>query len=102
MFYNKELEIYATSEGYLDSKGVWVDGKEILYKTIMADVQPYSSERLYRSYGYNAKCTKRVFCYLDSGIKEGMKVKYEDEFYKINKIVAWDDYLDIFIDNWSS
>lgn len=100
MFYNKEIELLTQTEGYVDSKGICHDGEDIVLKKIMADVQPYSSERLYREYGYNVKCVKRVFCDLDNKIVEGMKIKYQNNFYIINKIIEWDDYLDIMIDNW--
>lgn len=100
MFYDKEIELLSETEGYVDSKGIWHDGEEVTLKTIMVDVQPYSSERLHRDYGYNVKCIKRVFCDLDNDIVEGMKIKYQNDVYIINKIIEWDDYIDIMIDNW--
>lgn len=98
MFYNKSLNLLTTTAGYLDDWGVYHEGEESVLKTIQCDIQPYSSELLYREYGYQEQVTKRVFCDLDSDIKNGISViDANNNRFKIVKIIEWDDYMDVML-----
>lgn len=97
MFYDKEIDVLTISEGYTDDYGIYHPGVEAVLKTIFCDVQPYSTERLYRDYGYNVKCTKRVFCEIDTALDVGAYVRYKGDKYIINKVIDYDDYLELMI-----
>jgi len=99
MFYRKTLEIIDLYDGSTDDDGIYHIGDEYTIKSITCDIQPYSSALLYRDYGYNEQVTKRVFCNLDADIKTGMIVKFENYKFKIIKIIEWDDYMELAIDD---
>lgn len=94
IFYNKEIEIYNKGK-FKDEFGITHNSGYKLADTLMVDVQPYSSEKLKKDYGYDLECTKRIFTDLNENIKESSIIKYLNEFFDIKKIVEWDDYLDI-------
>jgi len=98
-FYDKQIEIMSQSDGYLDDNGVWHVGEETAYKTIDCDVQPYSKEKAYQDFGFTIECTKRVFCDVDTDLKIGVTVLYNENSYIIVKLIDWDDYYDIILNN---
>lgn len=86
--------------GHLDDMGVWVEDLNVI-KTIWADIQPYSKERLLRQYGIDVEVNKRIFVDCeDPEIKVGRFIQYANkqnivETYEI-KAIPWDDgYMDI-------
>lgn len=91
MFYDKEIKILKDT-GYLDDNGLWVKGELSTIKTIECDVQPYSRELAYRDYSFEEDVKYRVFCDVDEDLKLGLQIKYNNEIYKIVKIVDWDDF----------
>ena len=97
-FYNKSITLMGETDGHMD-RGVWVKGTPIEVKTISCDVQPASREQIYKDYGYYIECSQRVFCDVDNDFKAGSLVKYDGEQYKIAKVVKWDTFMDIFIQN---
>ena len=99
MFYNKTIELWTSSTGTLDSKGIMQKGEKQFVKSIDCDVQPYSKSHLYRDYGFDEEVQYRVFCGCDFSMKNGSKVKYKDGFYKVVRIVEWDDYIEVMITN---
>lgn len=100
MFYTKYLNLIAVSDGYVDEWGIYHKGVETVLKTIPCDIQPYSSELLYREYGYQEQVTKRVFCDLDSALVNGAIVEdITDKRYMVKRIIPWDDYLDVMLDD---
>lgn len=98
MFYNKEIEIYIYGD-YEDGHGITRTGYKLLVtdEPIMADVQPYSTEKAKKDYGYNFKCTKRMFCDIIPQITEDCRVKYNNQFYEVAKIPWDDEYFEILI-----
>jgi len=100
MFYDKILNLLTNTEGYIDDWGIYHEGTESVLKTIDCDIQPYSGELLYREYGYQEQVTKRAFCDIDDDIKMEMTVTDAiGKKFKIIKIIAWDDYLDVMLDD---
>jgi len=103
MFYDKEIDILGLSQGYTDDDGIYHPGEVIVTTTIPCDVQPYSSDLLYRDYGYNEQVTKRVFCDINSILKSGVYVSYKEPYeseatrYKIKRIIPWDDYMELML-----
>lgn len=100
MFDNKRVDIIQKSEGYSDEMGTWHDGIENVVKTIFCDVQPYSKELAYREYGYNEEVTNRMF--VDNYIYEfklGDTVKFEDVNYIVKKVLNWDGFQEVLINN---
>jgi hypothetical protein len=97
-FYNKEIEIYI----YCDIEyehGVSRKGYNLLPTTepTLVDIQPYSSEKAKKEYGYNIKTTKRMFCDIIPEITESAVIKYQEQYYGVQKVVGWDDYLDVML-----
>ena len=98
MFYNKEIQIYIYGD-HDDEHGISRTGFKLLVtdEPIMVDVQPYSSEKAKKDYGYNIECTKRMFCDIILEITESAVIKYREQFYSIQAIVEWDEYLDVML-----
>lgn len=97
--YNTQIDIYNQPIGNLDDAGIWHDEPEAVLKTIDCDVQPYSKERAYQDYGFTVECTKRMFCDVDTDLQIGITVAFNNEFYTIQKIVEWDDYYNVLLNN---
>lgn len=95
-FYNKEIEVYLNKK-IKDKNGITryvylkVDGIRLV------DVQPYSKDKAKRDYGYDIETTKRIFCEIDKDILESSLVNYRGNFYSIQTIIEWDDYLEIML-----
>lgn len=98
MFYNKEIFIYVYGETE-DAHGVAREGytKVITTEPILVDVQPYSSEKAKKDYGYDIETTKRIFCDIIPEITESAIIKYKSQYYSIQKVNEWDDYLDVML-----
>ena len=101
MFYNKEIEIWNIGEGFKDSDGIYHEGELEKTKTLMVDIQPYSTERLKKDYGYEIDVNRRIFCDLDSGIDINTVIKYKDYNNKeleleVKKVLPWDNYMEVF------
>jgi hypothetical protein len=99
MFYNKEIEILQTTPGTIDDDGIYHAGEDSTLKTISCDVQPYSRDRLYRDYGFDEDVKFRVFSDIHTDIRNGVKVEYQGDEYKIVKVICWDDFLDWMIND---
>lgn len=97
-FYNKEIQIYVYGDK-ADNHGITRTGYSLLKieNPILVDVQPYSSEKAKKEYGYDIKTTKRIFCDIIPEIVESSVIKYRDQFFSIQAIVEWDDYLDVML-----
>lgn len=104
MFYDKEISILEDS-GYLDENGLWVEGEATVVKTIDCDVQPYNKELAYRDYSFEEDVKYRVFCDPNPLIKNGTQVGYREQFkdedtiFNIVKIVSWDGYWVVLLDD---
>ena len=98
-FYDKSVSVLRETEGYL-YHGSWVDGtlQEVLQ--LACDVQPANREQIFKDYGYHIDCSIRVFCDI-SDIRIGDIAKYNEQQYKIVKVIRWDDYLDIFAEDYT-
>lgn len=96
MFYNKQVEIWNIGEGYTDSHHIYHEGELWFSKTIRVDVQPYSTERLKKEYGYEIDVNKRIFCDLDNEIKINTVIKYKNNSMEVKNFLEWDDYMEIF------
>lgn len=93
------IDIYI-KEGHKDSHGAWIEDKTFI-KNINVDIQPYSTELLLKTYGYNIQVTVRIFADKDENIKVGTILKYTNklgntEDYEVRKIIDWDNYLEVF------
>lgn len=97
-YYNKEIQIYLYSDTE-DENGISRVGYS-LFKTddpLLVDMQPYSSEKAKKDYGYDIECVRRMYCDIISQITEDCIVKYNDDFYKVEEI-PWDDkYLEVLL-----
>jgi hypothetical protein len=98
MFDNTRVDIIINAQGTVNDDGIYVLGEEEIPSFFFADVQPYSSELLYRDYGFQENVTKRMFCDPNNSIKVGSILSINEERYKIKKIIPW-DYWDVMLDN---
>lgn len=96
MFYNKEIDIWNIGEGYKDDDGIYHEGGLQYSKTLMVDVQPYSTERLKKDYGYEIDVNKRIFMDLDDSIQINTVIKYKGNSMEVKKYLEWDDYMEVF------
>lgn len=96
MFYDKKIEIWNIGEGYKDDDCIYHEGKLGKTKTLMVDVQPYSTDRLKKDYGYEIDVNKRIFMDLDSDVKINTVIKYKNNSMEVKKIIEWDDYMEVF------
>lgn len=100
MFNFKQVDIIQKSEGFTDEMGIYHDGTESIVKTIYIDVQPYSKELAYREYGYNEEVCYRMFVGNTTyKFKLGDTIKFEDVNYLTKKVLAWDDFQEVLINN---
>jgi len=98
-FYNKQIILMTVSEGYM-YHGSWVEEGYTQLKTIACDVQPANRELIFKEYGYYIDCKYRVFCDINSIITLGCIVKYSDNYFIVDKIIVWDDYFDMFLNEY--
>ncbi|WP_252214417.1 hypothetical protein [Clostridium sp. VAP41] len=97
MYYDKEINIYTYSP-YEDEHRITRDGYiKASNEPYLVDIQPYSAEKCKKDYGYDIECTKRVFSDIYSEITESAVIGYRNKFYSIQKIIEWDDYLELMI-----
>ena len=76
--------------------GVTIPGALSLLKTIDCDMQPYSTELLIKTYGYDIPVTKRFFIDDVADIKIGTILQLGTDQHEVKKIVEWDSYFDVF------
>lgn len=97
-FYDKEIEIYIYGN-HEDNHGITRPGYKLLVinEPIMADVQSYSTEKARKDYGYDIKCSRRMFCDIIPEITEDCRIKYNNKFYEVAKIPWDDDYLEVLL-----
>lgn len=89
MYYDKEVDIFQYEE-YKDEHKILRERYRKVKTEFMVDIQPYSSEKANRDYGYSIQCTRRMFCDIIPEIKENILIRFNNEFYSIVKI-PWDD-----------
>ena len=94
MFYNKKVKLYKLIS-IENEWGVIEEEKYVYIKSLIVDIQPYSKDKLNRDYGYDLETTKRMFCDLDIAIDEATLVTYRGKPFDIVKVIEWDDYFDI-------
>ena len=97
MFYDKEIEIWKKGETYKDEMGKIRTEPPKLLKTIVVDVQPYSSEEAQKDYGFTIECSKRIFMNIEDININTNLIKYRNKKYDIVKIIEWDDYLEVMV-----
>ncbi|MCW6085577.1 MULTISPECIES: hypothetical protein [Clostridium] len=97
MFYNKEIEIWTKGIKDKNTIGLVVCKKPEWIKTNMVDMQPYSSEEAKKDYGSTIECSKRMFCDIEDININTNIIKYNNKSYEITKIIEWDDYLEVML-----
>ncbi len=106
MYCNKSgIEIYQNSTGTTDDYGNYVPGTQQTVKSnISCDMQPYSTEKLQKDYGFDIEITKRVFMDIDNNIVDLVEKQHKTLYlkdgttaYEIRKIVPWDTYMEVMI-----
>lgn len=104
MYCNKyDLEIYqkiTTQDQYGDPQETQQEVKE----NISGDMQPYSTEKLQKDYGFNIDITKRVFMDLDTNTVDLVEKQHKtlylkdgNQNYEIRKIIPWDTYMEVML-----
>lgn len=75
--------------------GITIPGVLAFVRDIMCDMQPYSTELLIKTYGYNIPVTKRFFIDDFAGIKIGTVLVFGTEKHEVKKTVPW-NYFEAF------
>lgn len=93
--YNDEIEIYnyiSTEDEY----GITRESHTLLSTTepIFADIQFMTEDKNTKSFGYDITTSRRMICDIMPEITEDAIIKYDSQYYRIEKIVENDDYLD--------
>lgn len=98
MLKNYSVDVYNQAAG-TKVGGITIPGDPTLAKPIDCDMQPYSTELLIKSYGYDIPVTKRFFIDGEdiSVIHIGTILQYGDEKHEVKKFIPWDsDYYEVF------
>ncbi|MDK2800569.1 MAG: hypothetical protein PWQ70_2188 [Clostridiales bacterium] len=98
MFYNKKIEILDFQEGYTDDYGIYHKGQEIVLKSIQCDVQPISADLVQKIFGNYKNINYRIFADVDESLDTGVIIQYDNQKYKIKKIILWDEYVDFIVE----
>lgn len=98
-FYNKAVMVFSLTGGKL-YHGSWIEGELIEKVRLVCDVQPANRELIFKEYGYYIDCSIRIFCDL-CGLQVGDIAEYDGQRYKIVKVIKWDDYLDVFAEDYT-
>lgn len=96
MYYTKSIDVYTYGK-HKNEYNETVKGYTKSLEDISCDVQPYSAEKLEKDYGYKVECTKRIFCDIYDEIQESNIIVYRNKTYKVQKIIEWDNYLELMI-----
>jgi|SRR5699024_4552803 len=99
MFYNKEIEIWTKEKFHKDDIGEIRYKPPKLVKILMVDVQPYSSEEALKDYGFTVECSKRIFMDIENVYINTHFIQYRNREFEITKIIEWDDYLEVMVNN---
>ena len=106
MYCNKcGAEIYQNGTSTTDDYGNYVPGAPQTVKSnISCDMQPYSTEKLQKDYGFDIEVTKRVFMDVDNNIIDLVEMQHKTLYlkdgsvtYEIRKIIPWDTYMEVMI-----
>lgn len=99
-FYDKEISIYSHEWYYDEDTGCDKEGyKKINDEPILVDMQPYSTARAKKDYGFDTECTRRMFSDIVPGIEKGNYIEYKNVFYEIKEIPWDDEYYEILLNN---
>lgn len=98
MFYNKEIKILE-DDGHLDENGLWVEGSVKVIKIVKCDVQPISKKTAYIDYAFDKDVRYRIFCDVDTSLKLGTQIRYNNKDYYIVEIIDWDYYCILLVDD---
>lgn len=95
MIKNKIVDLY-NKTGAKDDFGGYIETPTFI-KSIDCDIQPYSTELLLKNYGYNIEVSKRIFMDIDTDIKVGSILKYNNANLEVRKTIPWDNYMEVFV-----
>jgi hypothetical protein len=94
--YTDEIQIYTHNQEN-DSWGITRESYS-LFNTetpIYAGIQqPKYDQKATKSYGYELDVSRKMVCPIIPEITESSLIRFEDKYYKIQKINEYDDYLD--------
>lgn len=98
-FRNKKVDIYSQSDEIeVDDYGGRSRKPPSYLKSIKATVQPFTSEMLMKSYGYDVIVTKVMYCDIEPSIKEHTILKIDGVFYQVKKHMDWNTHMEVFMD----
>lgn len=66
-------------------------------KNIDVDKQPYSSAQLKKEYGFDIKCTDRMYTDLDDDIKMNTVIMYGALTFKVQVILPWETWQEVVV-----
>lgn len=93
--YSDQIEIYTHSA----TEDTWGITREI-YSHVVKDIpvlvgiEPSTETKEVRQHGYDLDITRTMFCDKIPEIIESTVIKYNNKFYRIQKVVEYEDYLE--------
>ena len=95
MFCDYTVDIYNRAPS-TKVNSVTKQGDLTFVKNIDCDMQPYSTELLQKSYGYDIPVTKHFYIDDIENIKIGTVLQYKNDKHEVKKIIPWNNYYEVF------
>lgn len=89
--WNKKIDVYEYGKT-VDEYGVSRKGYTKIIENMKCNIQPESSEKAEKEYGYKVECTNKVFCNVEPLIKESSIIMWNNQTYEVKQIIRWNDY----------
>jgi hypothetical protein len=93
--YSDEIQIYEHVQQE-DSWGITRESYSLITKDtpMLVGIQPCTDLKEVEKYGYDINITRTMYCDITDELKESTLIKYNNRYYKIQKIVEYEDYLE--------
>lgn len=70
---------------------------QIEYRPFRGELEPYSSKLAETTYGLFVQVTNRLFCYPNSNILVGVKIRFNNEDYEVRECLRYDKHFEVLI-----
>lgn len=92
MFYYHTITIYSVIGTEKSPRGVIKGPVVRRMAELKVDVQNVSLNKLQRTYGVDTNISFEIYSPVCKDIKEGAIIEYKDVFYKVERVILWDEY----------
>ena len=92
MFYYHTIRIYSVIGTERSSRGVLKGPIVKQVAELQVDIQNVTLNKLKRTYGVDTQVSFEVYSPMCEFIKEGSIVEYQNVYYKVERVIPWDEY----------